>query len=107
MAAELGFFGHAPYRWCHPFEGRSHLALPKIAKACESTELQEAINGHLQETKGHVQRLERIFELLGEYAREKECVAMKGLLREGDQIVNDFEKGSVRDAALIGGCQRV
>lgn len=81
--------------------------LPKIIKAADTPELQEAVTAHLEETKGHVTRLKQVFELLGEKPKEKTCEAMKGLLKEGAQIMEEFEKGPVRDAALIGACQRV
>jgi ferritin-like metal-binding protein YciE len=82
-------------------------ALPKMAKACESEELKQAFQTHLEETKGHVQRLDQIFEVLGKPSRGKTCHGMQGLLEEGSEMLEEMEKGGVRDAALISAAQRV
>ena len=82
-------------------------ALPKLAKAASTPELQEAILSHLEETKGQVARLEQIGELLGKKMTGKTCVGMKGVLEEGSEVLEDTEKGLVRDAALISASQRV
>jgi ferritin-like metal-binding protein YciE len=82
-------------------------ALPKIAKAATSPELREAFESHLEETKGHVERLEKAFELLGKPLRAKMCHGMQGVLEEGSEVLEDTEKGDVRDAALISAAQRV
>jgi ferritin-like metal-binding protein YciE len=82
-------------------------ALPKMAKACESEELKQAFQTHLEETKGHVERLDQIFEVLGKASRGKTCHGMQGLLEEGSEMLEEIEKGGVRDAALISAAQRV
>ena len=82
-------------------------ALPKIAKACESEELAEAIKGHLAETQNQVTRLEKVFELLNTPAKGKPCKGMQGLLEEGSEAVEDQEAGPIRDLAIIGAAQRV
>ena len=82
-------------------------ALPKMAKACESDELKQAFQTHLEETKGHVERLDEIFEALGKSSRGKTCRGMQGLLEEGSEMLEEIEKGGVRDAALISAAQRV
>ena len=82
-------------------------ALPKMAKACESEELKQAFQTHLEETKGHVKRLDEIFEALGKSSRGKTCHGMQGLLEEGSEMLEEIEKGGVRDAALISAAQRV
>jgi ferritin-like metal-binding protein YciE len=82
-------------------------ALPKVIAAVKTKELSDAMKSHLTETKGHVKRLKSVFELLGEKPKEKTCVAMKGLLKEGEHAIKDIEKGAVRDAAIIGACQRI
>src|ERR1051326_9276893 len=61
-------------------------ALPKMAKACSAPDLQEAFQAHLQETKGQVTRLEKIFERLGASPKGKTCKAMKGLIEEGGGV---------------------
>jgi ferritin-like metal-binding protein YciE len=83
-------------------------ALPKMKKAATSTELQAAFEEHLGVTKTHVTRLEKAFELLGEKAQAKKCEAMEGILKEGDSIVEDTEKGTAtRDVGLIMAAQKV
>lgn len=82
-------------------------ALPKLAKATSSPKLQEALLGHLEETKGQVARLDKIGEIIGKKLTGKTCVGMKGVLEEGSEVLEDTEKGVVRDAALLSACQRV
>jgi ferritin-like metal-binding protein YciE len=82
-------------------------ALPKIIKAVTSPDLQQGLSNHLEETKGQVARLEKIGEILGKKMTGKACVGMKGVLEEGSEILEDTDKGAVRDAALISACQRV
>ena len=82
-------------------------ALPKMAEAADSPQLAAAFNAHLQETERHVERLERVFEIFGETAKRKTCDAMKGLISEGEEIVEAKGSAEVRDAALICAAQRV
>ncbi len=82
-------------------------ALPKLVKAATSEELREAFQSHLEETNGHVARLEKAFEILGKSPRGKTCVGMKGVLEEGAEVLEDTDKGEVRDAGLISAAQRV
>jgi ferritin-like metal-binding protein YciE len=82
-------------------------ALPKMAKAADSEELAEAIRAHLAETEGHVSRLEEVFGIVGAPAKAKPCNAMKGLIKEGDETVQEQEKGSLRDLGIIAAAQRV
>jgi ferritin-like metal-binding protein YciE len=82
-------------------------ALPRMAKAAESSELQQAFTKHLRETEGHVQRLERIFRSLGETPRGKKCKGMEGLIEEGKEILEEDGASEVIDAALISAAQRV
>src|SRR5882724_4615087 len=82
-------------------------ALPKLAKASSSDELREGFTEHLEQTKGHVQRLEQIFEALGESPKGKKCAGMEGLVEEGSEVMKEDFEGSVMDAALIGAAQRV
>ena len=88
----------------------THLAkaLPKMAKGATSPELAEAIETHLEETKGQIERLEKVFESLGEKASAKKCQAMEGLLEEGKEILSDTDKDtSVRDAGIIIASQKI
>jgi ferritin-like metal-binding protein YciE len=81
--------------------------LPKLAKAATSADLKQAFLSHLEETNGQVARLDKIFETLGKTPRGKTCVGMKGVLEEGAEVLQDTDKGVVRDAALISAAQRV
>jgi ferritin-like metal-binding protein YciE len=82
-------------------------ALPKMAKAASSPKLREAFQEHLEQTKGHVERLEEIFKLLKENPKGKKCKAMEGLIEEGSEITEGDFEGAVLDAGLIGAAQRV
>lgn len=88
-------------------ENRLVKALPKLAKEAESQELRAGIEQHLEQTKGHVDRLREIFDAMGEKPSGKRCAAMVGLIEEGEGMMDeDFETG-VKDAALISAAQRV
>ncbi len=83
-------------------------ALPKMAKAATSDELRAGFEEHLEQTKGHVERLERIFKELGEKPTGKKCKGMEGLVEEGNEIIKEDElEGEARDAGLISAAQRV
>src|SRR3984893_14179456 len=82
-------------------------ALPKMAKAASFDELRHGFEEHLEQTKGHVQRLEKIFQALGESPKGKKCKGMEGLIEEGSEVMEEDYEGSVLDAALIGAAQRV
>ena len=82
-------------------------ALPKMAKAATSEVLREGFEEHLEQTKGHVERLEQIFEALGESPKGKKCAGMEGLVKEGSEVMDEDFEGAVMDAALIGAAQRV
>jgi ferritin-like metal-binding protein YciE len=82
-------------------------ALPKMAKAASSEELRQGFEEHLEQTKGHVERLQQIFEMLGEKPTGKKCVGMEGLIKEGAEIMSEDFEDDVMDAALISAAQRV
>lgn len=82
-------------------------ALPKMAKAVSSEELRQAFEEHLEQTKGQIERLEQMFELLEASARGKKCAGMEGLLEEGSELLEKNMDPEVRDAALIGAAQKV
>jgi ferritin-like metal-binding protein YciE len=82
-------------------------ALPKMAKAAAAPELREAFEEHLEQTREHVERLERVFELIGKKARGKSCAAMAGLVEEGADIIDADGEPMVLDAGLIAAAQRV
>jgi ferritin-like metal-binding protein YciE len=82
-------------------------ALPKMAKAATSDELRAAIEKHIGETENHVSRLEQVFESIGEKAVAVKCEAMAGLIKEGEEIVEETEDGSyTRDAGIISAAQK-
>jgi len=82
--------------------------LPKMQKAAGSEELKDAFSDHLEATKGHVARLEHVFELVGHKAAAKECEAMAGITKEGESIIDETEEGTAtRDVGLILAAQKV
>jgi ferritin-like metal-binding protein YciE len=88
-------------------EGQLVKALPKMAKAASSDELKEAFEKHLEQTKGHVQRLEEVFEEIDETPKGKTCQAMKGLIEEGSEMLKADGEDSVIDAGIIVAAQKV
>src|SRR6266446_8660194 len=82
-------------------------ALPKMAKGASSEELPKAFEKHLEQTKTHVERLEEVFEELGEKPNGKTCKAMKGLIEEGSEILHEDGEESVIDAGIIVAAQKV
>ncbi len=82
-------------------------ALPKMRKAANSDQLKTAFEEHLEQTKGHVARLEQIFEALGEKPTGKTCKAMEGLVEEGSEMIAEKAEPAVKDAGLIAAAQRV
>jgi ferritin-like metal-binding protein YciE len=83
-------------------------ALPKLVKAATSQELKDAFQSHLEETQGQVERLDQVGEILGKKLTGKTCHGMQGVLEEGNEVVDDTDKGTaVRDAGLITAAQRV
>jgi ferritin-like metal-binding protein YciE len=82
-------------------------ALPKIAKATTSEELKSALENHLQETEGQIERLDKIGQILGKSLKGKTCDGMKGVLTEGASVLEEVAEGNVRDAGIISAAQRV
>jgi ferritin-like metal-binding protein YciE len=82
-------------------------ALPKMAEGANSDELREGIEEHLEQTKGHVERIEQIFENLGEKAKAKKCKGMEGVIKEGSEALDEDMDPDVKDAAIIAAAQRV
>jgi ferritin-like metal-binding protein YciE len=81
-------------------------ALPKMAMAASTPELREAFEEHLEETRGHVQRLQQIEQMVG-HVPDETCKAMKGLVEEGAEIINAPGDPVAKDVALIAAAQRV
>jgi ferritin-like metal-binding protein YciE len=82
-------------------------ALPKMAREASSDELRQAIEEHLEQTRGQAERLEQIFEQLGEKAKGKKCKGMQGVIEEGKETLEEEMEEDTKDAAIIGAAQRV
>jgi ferritin-like metal-binding protein YciE len=82
-------------------------ALPKLAKAADNPALADGFRTHLDETQGQVERIDRIVDLLDIRLKRIKCAAMEGLVEEGKEVIDTIEPGALRDAALIGGAQKV
>src|SRR5438128_8655071 len=82
-------------------------ALPKMAKGASSEDLKDAFEKHLEQTKSHVERLEEVFQEIGETPKGKTCKAMKGLIEEGSEILKEDGEESVIDAGIIVAAQKV
>lgn len=82
-------------------------ALPKMAKAASDKELKSGFLEHLEQTKGHVARLEQVFEHLGVKPKSKPCAAMKGLIEEGSETIAEDAEGAIKDLMLIAAAQKV
>ncbi|WP_423065039.1 ferritin-like domain-containing protein [Devosia sp. CN2-171] len=81
--------------------------LPKMAKAATSPQLKAGFEQHLDETEGHIERLEQVFELIGKPARGKTCDAILGIIEEGKSIMEEFKGTVALDAGLISAAQAV
>jgi len=82
-------------------------ALPKMAKAASNPDLKAGFTTHLEQTKGHVQRLEEVADLLEASPKGKVCKAMKGLIEEGAETIEDSGEPALKDLALIVAAQKV
>jgi ferritin-like metal-binding protein YciE len=83
------------------------VALPKMAKAAESDELAAAFEKHKAETERQVQRLERVFKMLGQQAKGKKCPGIEGILEEGKEVMDEFKGTPALDAGLLAAAQAV
>ena len=82
-------------------------ALPKMAKASQSDELRHAFETHRDQTEGHVDRLDKVFDLIGKPARGKTCDAVLGIIDEGKEVMEEFGESPALDAGLLAGAQAV
>jgi len=82
-------------------------ALPKMARAAQSTELKAGFEKHREETEGHVERLQQVFEIIGKRAQGKTCEAIQGIIAEGEEIMEEFKATPAIDAGLISSAQAV
>jgi ferritin-like metal-binding protein YciE len=82
-------------------------ALGKLAKKATSDDLAQALEEHRAETQGQVERLDRVFEMIGKAPRGKKCEAMVGLQAEADHVLDEIDDDMARDAGIIGAAQSV
>jgi len=82
-------------------------ALPKMARAAQSEELKAGFMTHKEQTEGHVDRLQQVFELIGKRAQGKTCEAIQGIIAEGEEIIEEFKGSPAIDAGLISSAQAV
>ena len=93
---------------CDTYDAEKQLtkALPKLARASSSPQLREVFENHLEETQGHIERLEQVFESLNEKARGKHCDGIAGIIAEGKSIMEEDFDETTMDACLIAAGQR-
>lgn len=82
-------------------------ALPAMVKAASTSELSTAFKDHLSLTRTHIDRLEQVFQAFDEKPARETCAGMKGLIKEGQKVIEEDMSATVRDAALISAAQRV
>ena len=82
-------------------------ALPKMAEKANSEDLREAFEQHLEETRGQVQRLEQVFQLVQQPAKGEKCDAIEGIIKEADGLIQEIEDAEVRDAGMLAAAQAV
>jgi ferritin-like metal-binding protein YciE len=82
-------------------------ALPKMAQQAHSAELKEAFQNHLEETRGQVQRLEQVFQMIKQPAKGEKCDAIEGIIKEADGLMSEIDDENVRDAGMLAAAQAV
>lgn len=82
-------------------------SLPKMMRASSNPELKTALSEHREETEGQIERLQKVFEILGKPARAKTCEAINGLVEEADELFEASEAGTVRDAGIVACAQAI
>jgi ferritin-like metal-binding protein YciE len=88
-------------------EKQIYRILPKMAKAAKISQLKEAFTAHCEQTQEHIARLEEVFETLGKRPQAKTCEAIKGIISEGEETIDDFGESEVLDAGLVAAGQAV
>jgi ferritin-like metal-binding protein YciE len=91
----------------HSAEKQITKTLPELIEAATCPDLKKAFEHHLKETKGQIERLDRVFEMIGISPKDKTCHGMKGILAEGAEMLRETKAGDIRDFALISAAQRV
>ncbi len=82
-------------------------SLPKMIQKATDAPLKDALSAHLEETRGHVARLEDVFKMIGEEAKVVDCPAIDGIVKEADELVGEVEDKDVLDAAIVAAAQAV
>lgn len=82
-------------------------SLPKMSRAAQSSELKAAFEKHKDQTEGQIERLQKVFEIIGKPARGKTCDAIEGILAEGDEIIEEYKGNPALDAGLLAAAQAV
>jgi ferritin-like metal-binding protein YciE len=82
-------------------------ALPRMAKAAQSDRVRQAFETHREQTQGHVERLDHVFELMGKRSQGKTCEAIQGIIEEAKDVIEDFEGSEALDAGLLSSAQAV
>jgi ferritin-like metal-binding protein YciE len=88
-------------------EKKIYRTLPKMVKAAKSPELKQAFTTHREETQGHIERLEQVFEMTGKRPQAKPCEAINGIMAEGDETIEDFGESAAIDTGLVAAGQAV
>ena len=88
-------------------EKQIYKTLPKMAKAAKISQLKEAFTAHREQTQGHIARLEEVFETIGRRPQAKTCEAIKGIISEGEETIEDFGESAVLDDGLVAAGQAV
>ena len=82
-------------------------SLPEMIETASDAQLKDGLQAHLGETKGHVQRLEQVFQMLGQKAKSVDCPAIDGIIDEAEEVTGEVEDENVLDAAIIAAGQAV
>src|SRR5271170_7305829 len=88
-------------------EKEIYKTLPKMVKAAKVAELKEALTTHREQTHGHIQRLEEVFEMMGKRPQTKPCEAIKGIIAEGEETIDDFGSSAAIDTGIVAAGQAV
>jgi ferritin-like metal-binding protein YciE len=107
MAKTLADLFHDLLKEIYYAEKKIISALPKMAEAAQSEELKATFAKHLDETKGQVQRLEEVFEMIGAEAEDKTCEAIDAIINEGADVMNEYNGAPALDSGLLAAAQAV
>jgi ferritin-like metal-binding protein YciE len=88
-------------------EKKIYRTLPKMVKAAQGPELKQAFTTHREETQGQIERLEQVFEMIGERPQTRPCEAINGIVAEGEETIDDFGESAAIDTGLVAAGQAV